>query len=123
MVARLAARVKPSGLTTVVKIGFFRNFSGLVSGVRVVLRFSGRGPPTPSLPHGGALVWRRARWLALDRGFHTPGPPWDIWGGKNRIVSIWLSKREEWSVPGYTDIEPRLTAEVKLQVSIAFVAI
>ena len=22
-------------------------------------------------------------WPALDRGFHTPGPPWDIWGGMN----------------------------------------
>jgi hypothetical protein len=83
MVARLAARVKPSGLTTVVKIGFFCDFRGLASGVRVVLRFSDREPPTPSLPHGGgreALSCGVARCGWCWTGGFTPPDPRGIFG-------------------------------------------
>ena len=58
-------------------------------GVGVYLLLTGFFPLTPTLSpegRGGARGWgsvlgaARESPLAGGRGFHTPGPPWDIWG-------------------------------------------
>jgi hypothetical protein len=41
---------------------------------------------------GCGIGHRDRLWLAEERGFHTPAPPWDIWAERkdnfSRIVSV-----------------------------------
>jgi hypothetical protein len=84
-------------MSTVGKASRLFEINGLGVGVYPLSRFDWRGfPLTPALSpkgRGGALGGRwlpgaaRVSPLAGGRGFHTPGPPWDIWGGKGHSLS------------------------------------